>query len=76
MIKDYVKIERAADLSRSEVGRLGTAVLFIVAVMIFTGARYGHVEQSYLLVAAALGAGAVMLKPKVVDWAAVFNPRR
>ena len=54
MIKDYVKIERAADLSRSEVGRLGTAVLFIVAVMIFTGARYGHVEQSYLLVAAAV----------------------
>lgn len=33
-------------------------------------------DWAYLLVAAALGAGAVMLKPKVVDWAAVFNPRR
>ena len=53
-IKDYIKIERAADLSRTEVGRLGTAILFIVAVMIYSGAKFAHVEQSYLLVAAAV----------------------
>ena len=31
-VKDYLKIESATDISRSEVGRLGTAILFIVAV--------------------------------------------
>lgn len=53
-LKEYLRIESAADLSRTEVGRLGTAVLFIVAVMIFTGAKFAHIEQSYLLVAAAV----------------------
>ncbi|WP_068111000.1 inorganic phosphate transporter [Tropicimonas marinistellae] len=53
-LKEYLKIESAADLSRTEVGRLGTAVLFIVAVMIFTGTKFAHIEQSYLLVAAAV----------------------
>jgi PiT family inorganic phosphate transporter len=54
LLKEYVKIERATALSRPELGRLGSAVLFIVAVMIFTGARYGEVEQAYLLIAAAV----------------------
>ncbi|MFD3189726.1 inorganic phosphate transporter [Sedimentitalea sp. HM32M-2] len=53
-IKDYLKIERATDISRSEVGRLGTAILFVVAVMIYTGTQFGHVEQAYLLIAAAV----------------------
>jgi len=53
-IKDYLKIERATDLSRTEVGRLGTAILFIVAVMIYAGSKFAHIEQSYLLVAAAV----------------------
>ena len=53
-IKDYLKIERATDVSRSEVGRLGSAILFVVGVMLFTGAKYAHIEQSYLLVAAAV----------------------
>ncbi|WP_319022460.1 MULTISPECIES: inorganic phosphate transporter [unclassified Meridianimarinicoccus] len=53
-VRDYLKIESAADLSRSEVGRLGTAILFIVAVMIYAGTKFAHVEQSYLLVAAAV----------------------
>ena len=51
---EYLKIENAADLSRSEVGRLGTAVLFIVAVMVYAGSKFAHIEQSYLLVAAAV----------------------
>ena len=54
VVKDFMSIERAANLSRGEVGRLGTAILFIMGVMIFTGARFAHVEQSYLLVAAAV----------------------
>ncbi len=53
-LRDYVKIENAADLSRSEVGRLGTAILFVVAVMIYTGTQFAHIEQSYLLIAAAV----------------------
>ncbi len=53
-IKDYLKIESAADISRTEVGRLGTAVLFVVGVMIYTGTQYAHVEQAYLLIAAAV----------------------
>ena len=53
-VKDYLKIERATDLSRTEVGRLGTAILFIVAVMIYAGSKFAHVEQSHLLVGAAV----------------------
>jgi PiT family inorganic phosphate transporter len=53
-MKEYNRIEGATYLSRGEVGRLGTAILFIVGVMIFTGARFADVEQAYLLVAAAV----------------------
>lgn len=53
-IRDYLKIENATDLSRSEVGRLGTAVLFVVGVMIYTGTHFAHVEHSFLLIAAAV----------------------
>lgn len=54
VVKDYLRIERATYLSRGEVGRLGSAVLFIVAVVVFTGARFGEIEQAYLLIAAAV----------------------
>jgi len=53
-LKDYIKVEKAADLSRSEVGRLGTAVIFIVGVIIYTGTSFAHIEQSYMLIAAAV----------------------
>ncbi len=53
-IKDYLKIENATHVSRSEVGRLGTAVLFIVGVMVYTGSSFAHVDQLFLLVAAAV----------------------
>lgn len=52
--RDYFKIEKATNLSRGEVGRLGSAIIFIVGVMVFTGARFGDVEHAYLLVAAAV----------------------
>lgn len=53
-VKDYLKIEKATNISRSEVGRLGSAVIFVVIVMIYTGNKFAHIEQSYLLVAAAV----------------------
>ncbi len=53
-LKEYNKVERAAGISRDEVGRLGTAVLFIVAVIIYTGTQFAHVEQSYMMIAAAV----------------------
>jgi len=53
-VKDYLKIENAANLSRTEVGRLGTAILFIVGVMIYTGSKFAHIDQAFLLVAAAV----------------------
>lgn len=53
-VKEYLRIESATHISRSEVGRLGTAILFVVGVMVFTGARFADVEQIYLLVAAAV----------------------
>ena len=43
---------------RTEVGRIGTAILFIVGVSIFTGTRFGYVEQAHLLIAAAVIGGA------------------
>ena len=53
-MKEYLKIESATHISRSEVGRLGSAILFVVAVMVYTGSTFAHVEQLYLLVAAAV----------------------
>jgi PiT family inorganic phosphate transporter len=41
-------------LSRTEVGRIGTSVLLIVGVIIYTGANFAHVDQLYLLIAAAV----------------------
>lgn len=54
MMKDYLKIERAAQSSRFEVGRLGTAILFVVGVVVYTGSSFAHVEQLYLLIGAAV----------------------
>jgi PiT family inorganic phosphate transporter len=53
-LKEYLKVERAADLSRSEVGHLGTSVIVIVALIICTGTNFAHIEQSYILIAAAV----------------------
>ncbi|HKJ61813.1 MAG TPA: inorganic phosphate transporter, partial [Hyphomicrobiales bacterium] len=52
--REYLKIERATNLSRSEVGRFGSAILFVIGVMVYTGSRFAHVDQLYLLVAAAV----------------------
>lgn len=53
-LKDYQRVEEAAGSSRVEVGRVGTALLFVVAVMIFTGIGFADLEYAYLLIAAAV----------------------
>jgi len=53
-LKDYLKVEQATDLSRTEVGRMGTAIIFIVGVIIYTGMKFAHLDQSYMLIAAAV----------------------
>jgi len=53
-VKDYMKIERATNVSRSEVARFGTALIFIVLVVIYTGSNFAHIPQSHLLVVAAV----------------------
>lgn len=64
VVRDYMRIERATNLSRGEVARLGSAVLFNVGAMVLAGARFGDVEQSYLLIAAAvIGANDVAMSP-------------
>lgn len=54
VIKDYTRIERAAGISRTEVGRIGTALLFMVGIMVFTGSKFAGNDQAFLLIAAAL----------------------
>src|SRR5690606_1931180 len=53
-LKEYSEVEQAAGSSRLEVGRIGVAILFMVAVILFAGARFGNSEHAYLLVAAAV----------------------
>ncbi len=62
-LKEYGEVEQAASSSRLEVGRLGVAILFMVAVILFTGSRFGENEHIYLLVAAA-AAGRTPHRPR------------
>lgn len=73
-MKDYLKIERATDLSRGEVGRLGSAILFIVVVMIYTGASFSAIEQLHLLVAAAVVGAYMAMNVGVNDEANNVGP--
>ena len=55
--QDFQQVEKAAGKSRAEVGRIGVAALFLVGVIVFTGAVFNDVEQAYLLIAAAVIGG-------------------
>lgn len=50
-------LEQATNLGRGELFRLGTAMLFIVMVMLIVSARLESVADSYLLVVAAMIGG-------------------
>ncbi|MBT4159872.1 MAG: inorganic phosphate transporter [Gammaproteobacteria bacterium] len=56
-IESVAQIEKATEDSRSEMFRLGTSLLFIVAIMLYAGISIGNVPNSYLLVTAAMIGG-------------------
>ncbi|GAB6044148.1 inorganic phosphate transporter [Endothiovibrio diazotrophicus] len=56
-LKNLNQIENATHFGRPELFRLGTALLFIVAILLFAGMRMGHVPGGFLLVAAAMIGG-------------------
>jgi PiT family inorganic phosphate transporter len=51
------QIERATRFGRSELFRLGTALLFIVGIMLYAGITMGDVANSYMLIIAAMIGG-------------------
>jgi PiT family inorganic phosphate transporter len=56
-LKDINEIESATRRGRSETLRMGLAVVFIVAIMLFTGSTVSGLQGGYLLVAAAMIGG-------------------
>ncbi|WP_281965616.1 inorganic phosphate transporter [Serinicoccus marinus] len=71
---DFRPVEKATRSTAGEVGRIGVAVLFIVGVIVFTGAAFGHVEQAYLLIAAAVIGGYMALNIGANDVANNVGP--
>jgi len=55
--KDINNIQSAANSGRKESTRLGMAMLFIVGIMLYTGATIANVENGFLLIAAAMIGG-------------------
>lgn len=51
---DLERVERTTGRGLVDVWRIGAAGLFVVGVMVFTGARFGSLDQAYLLIAAAV----------------------
>jgi len=56
-MNELAQIERAASFGRSEMTRLGTALLFIIGVMLFTNTFIEGVPNGVMLVAAAMIGG-------------------
>ena len=73
-LKDYAQVEQAAAGSRVEVGRIGVAVLFLGGIIVFTGARFGAIDQAYLLIAAAVIGGYMALNIGANDVANNVGP--
>lgn len=55
--KDINQLEAAAGSGRRETIRFGMAMLFIVGIMLYTGASIGNIENAFLLIAAAMIGG-------------------
>ena len=51
------EIERATRKGRTEMFRLGTALLFVVGVMLYAGMSVGQIPNGYMLVVAAMIGG-------------------
>jgi len=55
--ENVMQLERATRFGRSELFRLGTALLFIVIIMLYAGMSIGEVPHSYMLIIAAMIGG-------------------
>jgi len=51
------QIEKATNVGRAELFRLGTALLFVVGVMLYSGMSVGQVPNSYMLIIASMIGG-------------------
>ncbi len=67
-------LEQATNLGRGELFRLGTALLFIVAIMLASYARFENVPNSHLLVIAAMIGGYMALNIGANDVANNVGP--
>ncbi len=56
-LEDVAQIERATRRGRAELFRLGTALLFVVGVMLYSGMSVQQVTNSHMLVIAAMIGG-------------------
>ncbi|MGV6825447.1 MAG: inorganic phosphate transporter [bacterium] len=56
-LQNLSQIEKAATFGRAEMTRLGTALLFIVGIMMVAGMQAGDMAGGYMLVAAAMIGG-------------------
>lgn len=56
-LQNIDQIEKATVFNRQELFRLGTALLFIVGIMLFAGMSLGDVRGGYMLIAAAMIGG-------------------
>lgn len=55
--KDITQLEAAAGSGRKETMRIGMAMLFIVGIMLYTGASIGNIDNAFLLITAAMIGG-------------------
>jgi len=56
-LENVSQIELATRVGRSELFRLGTALIFVVGVMLYSGMSVGQVPNGYMLVVAAMIGG-------------------
>ena len=56
-LENVSQLERATRFGRSELFRFGTALLFIVVIMLYAGTSIGEVPHSYMLIIAAMIGG-------------------
>lgn len=56
-LTEYPQVEQIAQRGPAQLGRLAASALFLAVVLFFTRSLFGHLEHSWLLIAAALIGG-------------------
>ena len=69
------QIEQATRFGRPELFRVGTGLLFIVGILIFSGTTVGGVPGGHLLVAAAMIGGYMAPTMSPTTWGRQWAPR-